>query len=324
MSTGLSTNQHSRELSNVGAAAEQQRSIAEIQAALTVAAARPRDEEYCLSRIEKACQRQGMAERAEFSFSRGGTDISGATIELMSEIARHWGNVQFGFRELSQQNGESTVEAFAWDLETNCKRTLVFTVPHVRYAKGKTVKLVDPRDIYETVANSAQRRVRACIEAVIPSDVVDEALRFCRQTMLQKDPVTPEKIAQLLQAFDEQFGIKREQVEVYIQRNAEAMTPAQMHSLKKIGKSLKEGMSKPEDWFKPIEAEASGEITEEEFEIRENLESATTIDKLTALRSTIADSKLSVETKAELREDISNKIAAIQESMEPESSTTTS
>ena len=32
-------------------------------------------------------------------------------------MAQAWGNMQFGIRELDQRNGESTVQAFAWDVE---------------------------------------------------------------------------------------------------------------------------------------------------------------------------------------------------------------
>ncbi len=40
------------------------------------------------------------------------------------------------------------MEAFAWDLETNSKRTVVFNVPHKRVTKRGTTNLTDPRDIY--------------------------------------------------------------------------------------------------------------------------------------------------------------------------------
>jgi len=115
-----------------GIAAEQQRATAEIQAALTVAKHSRRDEVEAVDRIKTACQRVRLAEGAEYVYDRGGTEITGPTIDLLTVIANCWGNIQFGFRELTQGNGESTVEAFAWDLETNSKSVKVFTVPHKR------------------------------------------------------------------------------------------------------------------------------------------------------------------------------------------------
>lgn len=237
----------------IGAVSEQQRAVATIQAALTVAAARPRNEQQCMDRVLTSCQRVGLAEKAEYSFSRGGTEITGPTIDLMTVIANCWGNIDFGFREISQQNGESVVECFAWDLETNSKRTIVFTVPHVRYARGAISPLKDPRDIYELVANNAQRRVRACLEAVIPPDVVASAVTQCQETLKSKDPVTPEKIKKLVESFEKEFGVTQEQIETRLQRRVDTITSAQMISMKRIWKSLKDGMSTPDSWFKTAE-----------------------------------------------------------------------
>lgn len=237
---------------------ESQRAIAEVQAALTVAAARPRDEKGAMERIEISCQRVGLAEKAEYSFSRGGQEITGPTIDLLTVIANQWGNVQFGFRELTQRNGESEVEAFAWDLETNSKRSVQFTVPHVRHTRQGTTKLTDPRDIYELVANNAQRRVRACLEAIIPPDVVEDATLQCRATLKEKADVTPDSINRLVEAFAK-HGVTKAQIEARLLRRIDTMQPAQLVSMRRIYKSLSEGMSAPSDWFAAAEGEQQAE-----------------------------------------------------------------
>lgn len=239
----------------VGLAAEEKRAVAEIQSALTVAAARPRDQIACIDRIKTACERQGLAERSQYSFQRGGSEITGPTIDLLTVIANSWGNIWFGFRELLQSAGESTVEAFAWDLETNSKRTAVFTVPHKRATKIGTYALTDPRDIYELVANQAQRRVRACLEAVIPPDIVEDAVNHCNKTLNEKAKVTPESIAAMLTAY-KVHGVGMEQIEKRLGRRLETMQPAQLVSLRRIYKSLADGMSKPSDWFEMPATEA--------------------------------------------------------------------
>ncbi|MBK8872350.1 MAG: hypothetical protein IPN19_15285 [Elusimicrobia bacterium] len=48
-------------------------------------------------------------------------------------MAQQWGNMNFGIREISQANGESTVQAYAWDVESNTRREVVFQVPHLRF-----------------------------------------------------------------------------------------------------------------------------------------------------------------------------------------------
>lgn len=247
-----------RQSTAIGGVAEQSRSIAEIQAALTVAKSFPRDEIGSLDRIKNSCQRNGLAEKAEYTYSRGGTEITGPTIDLLTCCANGWGNIQFGFRELSQANQESVVEAFAWDLETNSKRTLTFTVPHRRFTKGGSYPLTDPRDIYETVANNAQRRVRSCLEAVIPADVVDAAVAQCRETLKANCDLTPEVIKKVAEGF-KKMGVSAEQIEKRIQRRLESMQPAQYLSLRRIWSSINDGMSRVEDWFESAGATPTDE-----------------------------------------------------------------
>jgi hypothetical protein len=236
------------------AISDQRRAIAEAQAALMVAAGRPRDERAAVDRILTACQRPRLAELSQYSYSRGGTEITGPSIRLLETVAGCWGNLQYGFRELEQRIGESQVEAFAWDLESNTKAIRVFSVPHSMKARGGMKRLEDGRDIYEWVANQAQRRVRACLQEVIPRDVVEDATDECTKTLATKDPVTSEKITKLVAAFGG-FGVTKEQIETRIQRRIDTLTPAQMVSLRRIYTSLKDGMSQPAEWFKQTEAE---------------------------------------------------------------------
>lgn len=247
-----------RPQTTIGAQAEMQRVQAEIQSRLMVAKSCPRDEVAAIDRIKTACQRPGLAEKAEYAYSRGGTEITGPTIDLLTVIANSWGNVDYGFRELSQANRESQVEAFAWDLETNSKRTVVFTVPHKRYTRQGSTDLNDPRDIYEIVANNAQRRVRACLEAIIPPDVVEDAVEECRGTLKAHADVSPDAIKKLVAAFGA-MGVTGEQIETRLGRRLESMQPAQLIGLRRIYKSLQDGMSKPADWFdkKPGEQPAT-------------------------------------------------------------------
>lgn len=231
---------------------DQQRAIAEVQAAMVIARSNPRDEKFAIDRILNACQRPRLAESAIYQYARGGTDISGPSIRLAEAIAQNWGNIQFGMRELDQRLGVSEVQAFAWDVETNVRREITFSVPHERHTRGGAKRLTDPRDIYELVANQGARRVRACILAIIPGDVIEVAVEQCEATLKAKADTSPEAIQKMVQAF-QGFGIVQHQIEARIQRRLDAITPAQVVSLKKIYASLRDGMSTPVDWFEPIE-----------------------------------------------------------------------
>lgn len=231
-----------------GADVDGQRSIAEVQAAMAVAKRFPRDTVAAIERIKNACTRPRLAEQSMYSFSRGGSDITGPSIRLAEAVAQQWGNVQFGIVEKESGQKESLVEAFCWDLETNVRVSKVFSVPHVRHTKHGAKALTDPRDIYENVANNGARRLRACILEVIPGDVIEEAVACCQQTLETKCDVGPEAQKKLLTAFRE-LGISREQIETRIQRKVESIQPAQMVQLRKIFASIRDGMSIVTDWF---------------------------------------------------------------------------
>lgn len=236
---------------NAVAEATSAREIAEVQAAMAIAKRFPRDPREAMDRILNACTRPTLAEKALYSYSRGGTDITGPSIRLAEAMAQAWGNMQFGIRELSQENGTSTVEAYAWDIETNTRQSKVFQVSHIRHTRNGAKVLTDPRDIYENVANNGARRLRACILGVIPGDVTEAAQEQCEVTLNASADTSPEGLKKILAAF-EAFGVTKAQIEKKIQSRMEAIRPAQVVHLKKVYTSLRDGMSKPEDWFDPI------------------------------------------------------------------------
>src|SRR3990167_1817833 len=130
------TDQPPSEPSGSLARTDQMRGIAEVQAALVIARANPRDQLRAMDRILTACQRPSLAEPALYSYARGGTDITGPSIRLAEAIAQCWGNLQFGAPELEQRHGESVVQTYAWDVETNTRSEKTFAVPHVRHTKA--------------------------------------------------------------------------------------------------------------------------------------------------------------------------------------------
>jgi len=229
---------------------EQQRAIAETQAAMVVAKRFPRDHIAAMDRIKNTCTRVALAEAALYQYARGGSDITGPSIRLAEAIAQNWGNIQIGIREDDQKDGNSTVEAFAWDIETNVRQVKIFQVPHKRFTRKGTYNLEDPRDIYETVANQGARRLRPCILGVIPGDVVEMAVKQCDKTLKTSVQVTPEVIQKVKEQFAK-YQITVAQIEKRIQRRIDSITPAQLVNLGKVYNSLEDGMSNVSDWFEP-------------------------------------------------------------------------
>lgn len=248
--------------SQVAIEAERSRAIQKVQASLAIAKRFPRDQIEAMKRIMVECQRPALAEKAEYLYPRGGEKVKGPTIRLAEVIARHWGNCKYGFRELEQTKGSSTVEAYCWDLETNTEVTREFTVSHSLKAKGQIKTLSDPRDIYEMVANQSQRRVRACILEIIPGDVVDKALLVARST-LQKGSGEPmiDQVTRLVLNFSK-LSVPKEAIEKFLGHKAEDINTEEMADLIAIYNSIKEGASRRSDWFKLSEPTDGGKAAE--------------------------------------------------------------
>ena len=239
---------------------EQHRAMAEVQSAIVLAKKFPRNQIEAMDRILTACQRPALAEQALYTYARGGTDISGPSIRMAEAIAQNWGNIQFGVKELEQRNGESTVQTYAWDMETNTKQEKTFQVKHERFTKKGKYALQDPRDIYEMTANQGARRLRACILGVIPGDVIEAAVAQCELTLKAKADTGPDAIKKMVESF-EAYKVTKEQIEKRIQRRLDSITPAQVVSLRKIYNSLKDGMSAPADWFEVVTPEEKDPAT---------------------------------------------------------------
>jgi hypothetical protein len=245
-------------------AAVESRESQQVQVAMLAAKRFPRDEKACLDRILNACSRESLASQAVYQYAKGGTDIQGPSIRLAEAIATRWGNIEFGWRELERKKDESgagvsVVETFAWDLESNTRVPRVFSVRHWRDTKkrhdgsGGGYALTDEREIYELCANQAARRMRACILAVIDGDIVEEALKQCDATLAASADTGPDAQKAIITAFAV-FGVSKAQIEARIQRRMDAITAAQVVTLRKIRASLKDGMSSAGDWFEPEKA----------------------------------------------------------------------
>jgi len=243
---------------SVGIAQSEQREIAEVQAMVIMAKRFPRDQIASMDRIINAFSRPTLAETSQYQYSKGGSDVSGPSIRAAEAIAQQWGNIDFGFKEVARGIGQdgvpySEVLAYAWDTETITRKPLQFIVRHWRDTRNGGYQLRDEREIYELVANMAQRRVRACLLSIIPGDVTEAAMKQADVTMRTQADTTPEAMQKMISAF-EPFGVTKEQIEKRIQRRIDAIQPAQVVSLKKIYVSLRDGMSSAADWFDDAEA----------------------------------------------------------------------
>lgn len=230
-------------------AIEASRAIAEAQGKLVIAKRFPRDEVAAYNRVAQACQRKGIAEKAFYSYSRGGSTVNGPTIRFAEELARCWGNIDYGIKELSQDDGKSEMQAYAWDLETNAQSVQNFTNPHIREVGGKAKILTSQRDIYEINANMGARRLRSRILAILPNDLVDMAIAECRKTLAgNNDEPLIDRVKKMVVAFGK-IGVTQEQIEKRLKKKVENMTSDDFVDFTGIYNAIKNGESKIAEWF---------------------------------------------------------------------------
>lgn len=233
-------------------AIESSRAVAEAQGKLIIAKKFPRNAVAAHAAIMESCQRPDFAKEAFFSYPRGREKVEGVTIRFAEELARCWGNIEYGIKELSQEDGKSEMQAYAWDMETNTMSVQNFTVQHMREVNKTMVKLTSQRDVYENNANMGARRLRARILAVLPSYLVEDSIAECKRTLGgNNDKPLIDRVNNMVTEF-RKFGVTQNQIEKRLGRSMDSMTRDDLVDYVGIFNSLKNGMSKPSEWFDAV------------------------------------------------------------------------
>lgn len=226
-----------------GTAIEQSRAAAEVHARVVVAQQVPRNIDTAHREMRSSCDRPGLAEQAFYKYVRGGKTVTGASVHLARELARCWGNVDYGISELRRDDeaGQSEMLAWAWDLQTNTRSGQIFIVPHGRDTRQGRQPLVDLRDIYENNANQGARRLRESIFAILPPWFTEEAKEACAATLKRGDG-TPlaERVAKAIAWFGE-LGVREKQLVQKVGRPSSAWTDLDLAQLLVAGRSLQRG-----------------------------------------------------------------------------------
>lgn len=236
-----------------GTAVEQSRAAAEVLAAVEVAQRFPRDVQYARNQMIESCQQKYLADRAFYRYPRAGGAVTGASVHLARELARCWGHIQYGIVEMRRDDeyGQSEMQAWAWDVQTNARVSTTFIVPHRRDTKDGPKALTDMRDIYESNANNGARRVREMIFAILPPWFVAEAKDICNATLSDGGGIPlATRIANAIEKFSE-IGIKVAQLEAKVGTPNGRWTAHDAAQLAVIYQSIQRGEVRKEEEFPP-------------------------------------------------------------------------
>jgi hypothetical protein len=229
-------------------AIEQARAVAEVQAAVYVAQANPRDLERAVAEMREACGRLALARHAFYAVVNRGT---GPSVHLARELIRIWGNADYGVRELRRDDtaAESEVLAFAWDQQANTRSSRSFINPHARMVKKERQALTDLGDIYLSNQNIGARAVRECIFTVLPKWFTEEAQDICRATLEKGDgkPLA-DRIRDAVAVFDK-LGVGAQRMEAKVGRKRGQWTAADIGDFEVAYTSITRDGASADDLF---------------------------------------------------------------------------
>ena len=246
-------------------AVESSRAIAEAQGKLIMAKRFPRNYVESYHKAIEACQRKGFAEKAFFSYPRAGQTVTGVTIRFAEELARVYGNLDYGIKEMSHEEGKSEMQAYCWDLETNTISSQNFTVEHIMETRQGNRKLTSQRDIYERTANDGARRLRSRILAILPPDLVEDCINECKRTLAGNNSIPLiDRVKQMVTGFSK-FGVTKEMIEKRLGHTVETVTANELVEYQGIYNGLKQKETTVSDWFEqPKTASQMTELLMEE------------------------------------------------------------
>lgn len=220
-----------------GALVEQTRAAAEVAAAVSVARNFPRQPDTAVNAMRELCGRLAVAQRAFYEVPNRG---AGMSVHIARELARIWGNVDYGVRELARNDstGESEMTVWAWDQEQNVRSSRSFIQPHQRMKAGKRQALTDLSDIYLANQNTGARAVRECIFTVLPGWFVSDAETMLRSTLEHGDGKPIDQRRSDAADVFLGIGVKGEQLQARIGKPITQWTPKDLATLARIHASI--------------------------------------------------------------------------------------
>lgn len=236
---------------------EQARAVAEVAAAIQVAQSFPRTIDKMRDELTALCSSYAVATEAFYEVPNRG---SGMSVHLARELARIYGNLDYGVRELSRTDGHSEMQAWAWDQESNTRNARSFIQPHEKSTRQGRRQLTDLNDIYLSNQNTGAKAVRECIFAILPGWLKAEAGAQLEATLKRGEgqPIE-ERIVEAIAAFGGR-SVTVKQLEQRIGKPTNAWGEGDVAALLRIWQSIsRDGVAVTEFFTDtPVELPESG------------------------------------------------------------------
>lgn len=249
------------------------REKAAVEARFLVAINRPRNPDNARRRLLSRCESPRFAEVAEYAKPVGGKKVRGASIRMMEEVARQFGNIDVQSPVVFDDPERRIIRVTATDLETNYSQStdviLEKTVERKSTKQGDEVlgsrtnsqgettyriRADEDQFLVKQNANVAKAR-REMIRSVVPGDLVEEAMQACAETRhseVKKDPAAARK--RLADAFYGLGVMPGQLCEFLGKPSLEVLSEAEIELLRAVYTSMKDGEA---TWAEVIEERSS-------------------------------------------------------------------
>ena len=259
------------EASSAGVVAAHAREEYELKAMFTVAHSVGRNEAEAYNRAMVSCERPGFAEGCTYSFPRGGTKVTGPSVQMARELARCWGSIIYELRIIDVGEDEVHIRAVAIDLIAVNRVSMEDKFrKKIQRKSGNTTRWIEPdeRDLRELINRRGAICVRNALLQLLPPDVVEDAVAKAAQTLeaAAAGDLEGEQKDRTLKAILATFRdihVTQQMIEGYIGTPYQRITPTQVADLRSVFSSIRDGNTQVADHFEVVESRQTSEATQD-------------------------------------------------------------
>lgn len=272
---------------------------ATIQARVYLALERPRNLAVVKDRITSMLKRPSIAEKAVYRVQRGGemkngkwepNYVEGPSIRLMEMMRQAFGNMDTTDMVIADSDHDRTIQVTALDYEANASESRQIMVPKTIERKAtydKETRSYKPpdreilsvrknsygKDVYRCIATDAEvmemqnsqasRARRNAIRALLPPDMVEDAVALAKVTMASKvAKQRADEITRLRGVF-QKIGVNNEGMAEYLGHGLDDATHDDLVGLGMLATAIGEGST---TWKAAVKARAEARAAEAEAE----------------------------------------------------------
>ncbi len=249
------------------------RARAQIEARHIMALKRPRDWMDVRTRLLNECKRPGFARAARYRKPIG-DGIEGPSIRFAEAAIRYMTNLAVETTVTYDDPTKVILRVSVTDIESNVPYeqdvAVSKTVERQRLGSGqrpisqrtnsysKTVYLVEATDdeILNKVNALVSKALRTLALRLLPGDILDECMTMCIRVAADEDAKDPGAARKALVDAFFSVGISASQLAEYLGHSVEAVTPAEMNTLRAIYTALRDAET---TWAAVMDAKTPGE-----------------------------------------------------------------